>query len=616
MEEFDLTDSFISYATKPDISNCNRSLLIRGSLNTLISDAERVDSREGYTRYGAEGVSDVPGEAGFDWDNSTEESLHFRSQGTVLELYIASIGDVTFNSWQTLLESLTSVDFVFDAYWDNTEKIDRMIACNGGTSLYDWSGGRATFLSATVNTLTIQGTATIASRRFLTSGTRQIRIKDTGGTWRTFTYTGGESGLIFTGLTSDPTAFTFDVGAPILQEIVVRATPLASATTASTSTFLIDMLKVANNHLFLGSRTSRRGYFSKNTDIADYTFAAPRIAGNGGTFLLDQSMRAIRTLRDFVIPMTSDYLYRTEFQEITVSSTLTESFNVKRLKTASGQGALSHNLSEETDNGITYVSKGQELLILEDVSNVEQPLISVLSDIIKPTFDAADFDNGQMKLHKNRLYISTPADSLSYIFETRLKLDGTKVRFWQPPQTIPARAWAVIDGEIHCHSSVASETYKLFDGLNDIGNPILCRAFLAKYNMSGAERCRLKSADEIYNEGYISENTTISVLYLFEGDKGETELIEKTIKGADEVNVYSLDPDPSLGTSALGDFTLSGGDDEEPLPKFRIIHEVNPKEFFDYETRLETNDTDQQWSWLATGPNAELSDSHASAIKR
>ncbi len=607
MKDHDLIDEFLSFATKPDISNCSRKLLIRGSLNTVINDAERVGSRKGYTLLGIAGTSGTPCESGFDWSTSTETDLPLRGSGTVLEVYLGTIGTRVFDSWETVEDGFSSVAFVFDTYWDNTEKEDRLIFCNGTDNMFDWSGAVATYSSSTVATITIEGTDTAASLRFLTAGTRQLRIKDSGGTWRTFTYTGGETTQTLTGVTPDPTAFTFNAGAPIFQEVITTADEVEAD-------YLIDMVRVVNNQAIVGSRTDRRVFFSENDDIHDFTPTSPHLEGDPAVLTLDQCARAIRVMRDFILFFTDDYIYRTEFHELDVSGSLVQTVKVQRLKTANGQGALSHNLSEETENGIVYVSKGQEFLLLQDANDAEKPIIENLSDIIKPTFDDADFTNGQIKKHKNRIYISAPADSMSYIFETRLGLDGSKVNFWQPPQTIPARAWAIIDDEIHAHSAQASETYKLFDGFNDNTQPILARAFLAKYN--GGKRSQLKSTTEIFSEGYISSNTTISVMYLFEVDGGDTNIVEEIIDGSDGDILFSLDPDPSLGTDSLGDRSLGGGDVDELIPKFRIIHEVNPEDFFDYETRFETNAVDQEWSLLATGPAVELSDSFASAIKQ
>jgi hypothetical protein len=619
-KEFDLVQSFLTYATKPDKSNTDRRFLVDGTVNMLIDDSEKVSSRKGYVNFGLLGESEVPIESSVEWSTNTSVDRYLRGTDDRLEVYIGDIGDVSFNSWETLEDGFTSVAFSFDTYWDNTERIDRLIFCNGTTNQYDWSGGMATFASATTNTITIQGSLTAAQRRFLTSGTRQFRIKDTGGVWRTFTYTAGESTQTLTGVTGDPTAFTFDVGAPILQEVIIRANTPAT-------TFSADFLRVINNQVHVGSRSSNTIYVSENDNIASFAFSSPRVAGEGALFTLDQPGRAIRVLRDFAVYFTKDYLYRSSFQEITVSTTLTETATVKRLKTAAQQGALSHELTAEVENGIAFITEDQELLVVEDVNNTEQPLISNWSDIIKPDFDAADFTNGHMFLRRNRLYISAPNDSRVFINETRIGVDDSgnqrKRRFWQPPQNLPVRRFANINNAIHGHSSIASETYTLFQGLRDradladdsSGLPILHRLVLANYN--AGRRSRLKNMSEEFTEGYISPATVIAMSFTFEKTKGETPLIDKEIKGSNTDIVYGLDEsDSSLGTESLGDSSLSGDDEGESLSKFRVITALNPVNFFDYELKFQSNDLDQEWKILATGPDVLLSKDYATGSKQ
>lgn len=605
-KDFDLVQEFLTYATKIDPSNCDRRLIIRGSLNTLINDTSRFGSRKGYTVFGEESEDDTPPESSFDWGTSTGTSVNLKAVDNKLKVYLATVGNVVIDSWETLDDTFSAVEFVFDTYWDNTEKIDRLIFCNGTDDLFDWSGAVATFDSLTPTTIKLQGSQTWAQRRFLTTGTRKIRIKDDSGTWHEATYTSGETTDTIT-VSDDLSAFSFTQGTPILQSIITRSNK-------PESNYLVDKLRVINNQLHLGSSRDRRVFVSQNDSIDDFSFSTPRLAGEGCIFTLDQVTTAIRTLSENPTYFTRDYIYKAEFKEITVSNTLTEAATCKRAKTAAGQGAISHDLSEEIENGIAFISKNQELLLLEDLSNTEKPVISNLSDTIKPDFDVLDFTGGHMKKHLNRIYISMPASGFCYIHEVRLRLDGTMARFWQPPQTLPVRRWAVIDDEIHGHSSITDNTYKLFDGYSDNGNPILCRAYLAKYY--GGKQDRLKDCDEIINIGSISANTIIDVMYLFEGDKGEIEVISETINGADPTITYLLEEDPSLGNNALGDISLSGDDVEEPLPRFRAIHELNPKTFFDYEARFATNGADQQWEVSMSGPNASISPAHASGIKQ
>lgn len=621
MKRFNLVQNFLTYATKPDPSNTDRRFLIKNSRNMLINDAEKVRTRMGYTIFGATGVSQVPIVSSFEWEDSSEDEWPLRSQWSILEVYLGTVNGRVINNWVTLASAFTSVAFVFDTYWDDTQKIDQLIFCNGTVNEYRWSGGNATLLALTPTTIQTEGGGTFAGRRFLTTGTRSVRIQDASGVWHSATVTSGEAtDTLIT--TTDLTAFTFNVGAPILQDIQTD-----SSLTGVDADFLIDILKVVNNQVNIGSRSSRNIFVSKDTDTTDYSFSTPRITGEGAAFTLDQTCRAIRVFQQYIIYFTRDYLYRVSFTSITVGTQLAESADIFRLKTAKKQGAIHHDLTAEVDNGIAYVSVGQELLFISDVATQNQPLITSYSDIIKPDFDAINFTGGHLSLQKNRIYIALPMESLSYILETRTGTDDSGQvyarRFWQVPQIYPFSRIANIDGDVYAHSSVASESYMLYQGLRDRvdltkdldknnGYPILHRLYLAYYTtaqltkLKSVSREELKHTDEIYNEGGITPVTVVSATYIFEQDKGETSIITKTIDGASKNTIYALPPAPALGDSSLGAGSLSGDNIEEELPRFRRIHPINPKKFFHMEARFESDELDQQWEMLAHGPSLDI----------
>lgn len=604
-----LVKKFLSYATKPDRSNTDIRYLVKGSKNTLINDEDKVAARMGYTVKGAAGSGSNPIESSFEWDSSNGFKFPFRSFNTDLEVWIGTVGSITFNEWVQLATGFSSVAFVFTTWWNNTEKIDEVVFVNGTSSLFRWSGGVGTLdgdnpPTAGPNEITIN--ETIGTQRFLTAGTRKIRIKDTGGTWREFTVS-SQSGKVFT-VSEDPAAYTFAADTLVLQVVQENANEPASG-------FNNDFCQVINNQLFVGSYTSRLIYFSQNDDITDYSFSTPRVAGEGGLLTLDDVGSGISVLDENPIIFSGkDFIYKVVFTEIDVSGTLAETAAVKRLKTTTGQSALNQDLIADIGNAIAYVGHDKVMRIIEQAEQVETPLLRDVSDIIKPDFDALDFTNGHLKFHKTRLYLAAPTSAKNYILEFRKTAKGGLRRFWQPPQTFPFRRWATIDGDIHGHSSGFNETYKVFDGYSDNGNAIHHVAKLASLNHD--ECSRLKYADEIYVEGAIRGNTKIQTTYQFGEDGGEITIHDDEIDGAN-VSKYERVEDASLGALSLGVAGLSGdAEDDEEDPKFRIIHEFPPRHFFDVTTTFETNDVDQGWEILSYGPNSLLDGEIATAIKK
>ncbi len=600
-----LTSRFPTYFSKVDPYNTSQSFLMKGSKNVLITNLEKVSSRQGIALQSLAGTSGstVPGSV--EWENSTGGSIPMRSLSTEARLEVYLLG-----SWETLMDTLgTAVNLIFDPYWDSTEKIDRMLWCDGTADAKDWSGAWARLSNITANTITCLGTQTFGQQRFLLNNTRAFRIKDDNGTWHRAAYTGGEATTTLTGVDTDLTSFPFSGGNLIVQEVITR-------TSLISSTFLIDFIKVVDNQVWVGSRTSNSLYVSKNTDITSYTFSTPRARGEGALLVLDGPGRGVGVLRGDVIPFSGQgFIYKSVFEQITVGTTLAETIKIDRLKTTGLQGAIHHNLIEAIGNGLAWVGNDNVLYELVDATLAYNPDLRPISDNVKPDFDAADFDGGHLKFYKTRLHLSAPNSSVSFIYEYRMTDSGGKEWFWQPPQTFPVKRWAVIDNVLCGHSAQASETYTMFTGYRDLDGPINAVIELGRWN--GGMRKALKNATEMFNEGSASANCKIDVTYKFDLDGGDQQNVAKKIWPLKQPDtLYLTVQDPSLGNFSLGDISLSGdvSADGDVIPRFRLNHEINVTEFFDYGVRFETNDVDQRWEIMAHGSDAALSTNQPTAI--
>lgn len=601
------TQEFLSYNTKSPKSNTDQRYLISGSLNMLIDDKKKVKTREGFTLQSSAGTTGIKIASSTEWQNCTDDDFaveaYFDVTGT-----LGTLSVLINSSWETLMDSLTSVSFVFDPYWDDSEKIDRLLFCDGSTNLYDWSGATAMLSSITATTITLQGTSTFGQKRFLTSNTRAIRIKDDNGTWHRTTYSGGEASTTLTGLGTDLTAFPFSGNNLIVQEVITRNNVISAV-------YKIDFFKVIDSQVWLGSRTSNARYVSKNTSVTDYSYSTPRAVGEGAQLNLDGPGRGVDSLRgDVILFSGKSFIYKSVFNQITVGSSLAETLKVERLKTTALQSALHQDLIANIGNGLVWIGHDNVLYELVDATLAYNPDLRAVSDPIKPNFDATDFTGGHLKFFKTRLYIAAPLSAVDFIYEFRLNNKLEREWFWQTPQTMPISRWAIIDDAIHGHSSATNETYKLFDGLRDNGKPIHHILVLAKWN--GGVQTHLKDCDEMFNDGAITLNTVIDVTYTFELDGGEIGPLYKVISGANSNILYNNEQDPSLGEQVLGDTSLSGDvTDDDLFPDFRVIHELNEQEFFDYTVQLETNDFDQKWELHCHSSNSTLSTNKPTAIK-
>ena len=192
-QEFNLVSDFkFGYRNREDITNLPAGVLVKGSQNVLTNVSDRIMSRKGYTLDGQSSTNQGGFPSAFDWLRHTGDERHLRcgmmttgSDGVLQVRFVAEEGDsfngTTFTAgqvyWITIKSGMTSVDLNFAEFWDfNTEKKGFLLWVDGTSNIYEWSGGIATILSSTANTITKTGTKSWAEEGFYTAGTRSVVI--------------------------------------------------------------------------------------------------------------------------------------------------------------------------------------------------------------------------------------------------------------------------------------------------------------------------------------------------------------------------------------------------------------------------------------------------------
>lgn len=592
MKDFKLVTNFKGYNAREDQTNIEPGWLVTGSQNVIINASNRVAIRKGFIMDGPTSAALTPIVSSFDWENHLGYTRNLRSYIDKLEYrYVDSAGVVT---WRTLMSGLgTAVDFNWDTYWDTTETLDVMLFVNGSSNVFEWSGGITTFASATVNTVTKQGTTTWAEEGFYTAGTRTIVI---GGV--TATYTGGEGTTTLTGVSVDFSASA--VGSIIHQGVRTTAN---SAITGLPAAFKNTYIAVLNNQVYYGAYDSREIYVSKVNDYKDCTFAVPRAVGEGALLTLDGVPKAlIAQENDMYMSAGTGQWYNTNF---TLSSDLmNETLTIERLKTTPLQGAKSQAFTWKVRNKIAFLTNEPTLNLLGRVENITAtPENTDISDIIRNDFDTYNFDGGSVTYFRNQIFVTIPRENIVLIYN-EIK------NYWEAPQVMGISRFFIVDGELYGHSSTTAESYKMFEGYADryvnstnLGNPINSRALFSYQNFG--ERAVHKSFDEMYVEGYIQSNTDLTVFIKYELDGCGQEL-QYDIDGINKRLVCLGLDDRSLGKQRLGSYSLArlatSTFDRLP-PKFKSKKEIARYDFQEYQFGVGTNDVDQRWELLAFGPN-------------
>lgn len=603
--EFNLVSSFpLGFRAREDVTKLPPGVLIIGSQNVLTNISDRVQIRQGYALDGATSSVIASIKSSFDWQTRQNGERHLRAgfltsaanDGKLQFRYVApSTGAVT---WRDLLTSLTTVDYNFCTYWNTTENLREVLFVNGTSNIYRWNGAYTELLSSTANTLTKAGD-TWADTGFYAAADKQVVINGT-----TYTYTGGEGTTTLSGVSPSPAAEP--VGSIVVQKVVVTAN---SAMTGVPSTFPNGLISNLNNQIFLGALTSSVLYISKVNSFIDYSSSSPRQTGEGATLILDDNCVALIRQEQFMyVSCGKDLWYNVNFEIQTSTVGLTyEQVNAELLKNGRRQGARSQAFTSHMKNNVILVTFEPTIDMLGRLENYfETPQTKNISDSIKLLVDQLDFTGGSIFYHRYNIYVAVPTEEIVLVYN--LTTNG-----WEAPQTIPITRFYTVDGELYGHSSITSESYKLFTGYADrvysgfTGFPIDAK-WVFSYQSYGV-RQHFKSSNYFYVEGYISENTDLLATITYELDGcATTQNFE--IDGADsQIVCISTDLD-SLGKVPLGKHKLGGSGSSSLTnlpPKFRVEKSFPSVDFFEHSVSFEVLGVDQRFELLAFGFNISMS---------
>jgi hypothetical protein len=609
MQKFQLAEETLGYITAVDETNADKRLLVTGSQNCLIDRNRKVKSRPGFTRLGSGNTAETPVRNAFTWYNSSGDERPLRFYDDEWEVYLGTIDGTAINAWTRFISGRSTTAIPRGAaWWNATENIDVMIFVEGTADLIEWNGAASIGASVGTNTLTKAGTNTWGQNRHYTTGNKVVTNVRTG---VDFTYTGGEGTTTLTGVTPDPALADIVAGDIFIQKIVTDSNSVAAGRTNHT-------IFSFENQICLGSEDDDEVYISQNDDYDDFSFSSPRVSGEGALLTLDGPTSAFGALGSYLVVFAGrNSLFRANYEQITVSTTLAETLRVKKVNTGVDQAAQNQETTVQLGNSIIYLSYEPAVRMLSNPEELEGTDPRTLSNPIKPDFDAETFTNACAIWHKNAYYLSAPANSRTYILEYVEDADGKLRRFWNSPQILPVRAFSAIGGVLHGHSNGVPETYELFTGTSDIvaggtvGDPdskVPYEVIMAfAYNLYG-DRRNLKRFDEYFVEGEITPNTDDVLLTLNHDFGGVSYVAEQTIDGSDEDILEGSVGFNSLGQTSMGSNPLGGLiNPPDDARKFSVTFEYPPSDVRMLQAIFSCNNVDRYFAVIAHGPNVTMS---------
>jgi hypothetical protein len=631
---FDLVSEFTGYNSSRDKTNISETFFVRGSKNVYKKISGTIANRCGVKRRGISDDTLAGVVSSYEWYNSLGETLPMRVANNKLQVESDITGDFLWYDLSTtgtvLSPAATYTRFVFDVWWDNTEKKDRLFMVRGDSNLLHWSGGLTLISSVGTNTLTKTGTTSWASSGFATNTAGEKKIIILG---VEYTYTGGETTTTLTGVTPDPALASpaISVSAVATQSVIVTATTPATG-------FNSDFLKVINNQIYCGSYNSRTIYVSDDTTFSNFTEPSPHTSGDPFTIILDSMPKGIgvRQGRAHIFAGTSD-LYIVTFQQITVGVVMVEQVTVDKKVISGLTSALGHEFIDSVGDILIWLSQDQQLRTYGDYRDIWEPAYPSLSQSIFTELQEIDFTGGHVRAISDFVYITSPNLGKTYLFQSRQSIDTDghiiTERVWHAPMIWNVSRIAEIDGVVYGHSNANPQIYQLWDtgqwrddSPSDEG--LSYDSVVRMAYRSHSRRQGLISMSMAYFEGYATEGTGLNAYLIsdYQGSLGiQSPIIldEKTTTPNQGKKYLSFGATfPSIGDASIGDNPLGDGlnlesQDQETLPKFRVVTDLQPVNCFEYQLVVYSDSIDSRWEIVALGTNSTVSkEQQATFIRR
>lgn len=623
--EFDIIDTFDGYISSKDPTNVSPQVLVEGSLNCYKKTNGNISVRFGLKRYG-EADSSVAGIASSDeWYNSFGRTYPLRvveptSAGNDGKLQVMStIVDGSTPIWYDLQTGLTTTQtrYVFDSWWNNTDKKDIYVFCRGDDNLYWWGGGLTTVAAQVAGGATLTKTDTTqtwAQAGFNITADKTFKIN---GSATQYTYTGGEITDTLTGITPALPAITANT--VILQEVITETdTPAAG--------FNADFLKTIGNQLYVGSYTSRLIYISASDDFTDYVIPSPVITGSPDLLTLDNNGKGISVRQGsaHITAGLSDW-YIVTFQEIAVGTDITRQTVVEKQETAALSAALAHEFIDTVGDDIVYLSQENQLRNYGSFRNINTAKFPSLSQGVYTEFYNEDFTGGSVKSIGDFIYVTAPLSGKVYLQETREALDVTgniiAERLWHPPFILNVSRIALINGLEYGHSTANPQLYQIWntgqyhdDSPSD--DPVPYDVSMKMSYRQHGRRQGYLVFDKTYVEGYLLANSDFSLRVYNDYLDPSPQVISLSSIAVPPEEFPPTNPE-TIGGSPIGDVPVGGGAIEfTVMPKFRVIANLVQVNCFEYQLEIFSNTADSAWEILALGANVQVSKQSATELNR
>jgi hypothetical protein len=257
------------------------------------------------------------------------------------------------------------------------------------------------------------------------------------------------------------------------------------------------------------------------------------------------------------------------------------------LITSESVGPTTPDSTIGVDDIMSWITSTKKIKNLSQASIEDRLSINNLSDSIEPTLNSLNFASAAAVYFDRKMFIACRSNDAS-VNDVVLVYDF-KYKAWTKIQGWSVNCWVIWNDNLYYGDSVVSKTVRVVTGRNDQGSNIQTK-WLSKEIDFGFPQIK-KEQYELYAEGYISENTTITFKLYRNGDTS-TAVYTKTLTGTDP----SVDTTTSIafGEKIFGELPYGGSQGTSTTGnKFRTKFEIPMEDFHSLQVEV-TSDGDGQ----------------------
>ena len=575
-------DQFTGYKTKQDASKLDTGANPNGQ-NTFINDGDRVLIRDyGNELFPVNGtvsttISSVNSMHTFRKRNG--ENIMMRTQGALVEWY-----EEGNDSWEYLKTGLSpSTTFGFADFNLNTDQYSYTYFGNAIDPAMRWTGNH-TLLSA-----------------FVTSSAGAIFVDSTAGfpVSGTIIYCGVE--LAYTSK-SDSAFFVGSAHECSADE------GLAEAVSTDANDPRGNIYLAADNRLFIAGVVSstQSVFFSAYGDATNFsvqslisssTYAAPGVfnlvEGGGGVVGMAQDESGIYMFKNSII------------YKATLSDSL---YTLDPLKGFDGKSQTSGAINQKTifssGNAIYFITPDNQIMALQRVESYDYPQTVPISDSIKPTTDSMVFASSTGIVFRDKAFFSARSSDTATYNDTVLVWNIPRATWESPIIGWNVLDWTVYndgDGEdLYSGHALNPDVYHITNSQvdNGFGFAANWRSKLYDFGLPTQQ----KEFENFFVEGYISDNTTLSVSLLLD-ENGYTQTYTAEIVGTETAYIYNSPSFNLFGFSTFGTERFGSSSGVVDRKKFRVYLNKNLRRvpFYNAQVEFASDGESQQWEILRFG---------------